>query len=252
MYSRKTIENNLILLSLAGSRAYGTATDESDHDWRGLMVRPIKDHYLRYEGFEQKDSGWQLETGNLLYLSEDTVVWDLQKFLKLANKANPNILENLWHESYKIQTAAGKKLVEDRELFINSNISKTYKGYAYSQLNKLKNKQNEQQLTRANDRKVGYRCKHAMHCLRLLYQLHYLALDGELIININKFSKKRAGLLRDIKNGDVPLDRVLDICQDLISVFDEMDFSQFPDPLPEQQLSEYFIEVLDLHYGSKS
>lgn len=250
MYSRKTIENNLILLALAGSRSYGTNTSESDWDWRGIMIRPSMRDYLRYEGFEQKDSGWHLETGNLLFLSEDTVVWDLQKYLKLANKANPNILEALWNTEYRVMHDVGAKLIQDRYMFLNRNVIKTYKGYAYAQLRKLENKNNEQQLTRKNDQKAGYRCKHAMHCLRLLYQLHYLVLDGELYLNINKFSKKRSDLLKQIKKGEVKLEYVQQTCEDLMTMLDESDFSEFPKPLSEQALSEYFIELLEMYYST--
>lgn len=248
MYSRKTIENNLILLVLAGSRAYGTHTEDSDYDWRGIMIRPNLSDYIRYEGFEQKDSGWNLETGNLLYLSQDTVVWDLKKYLALANKANPNILETLWNPDRRVTHPVGMKLVQDRNMFLNRNIAKTYKGYAYSQLRKLENKNNEQQLTRGNDQKAGYRCKHASHCLRLLYQLHYLFLRGELFLNVSNFSKKQQSLLSSIKEGNVELEYVQKSCNDMMSLMDDLDFDIFPKSLSQQYLSDYFIELLDLYY----
>lgn len=250
MYSRRQIEKNIILLALSGSRAYRTNTEESDYDWRGIMIRPIKEDYLRYEGFEQKDSGWLDEEGNISCLSEDTVVWDLKKYLQLANKSNPNILEVLWHDHYQIINPIGKQLVSDRNMFITRNVVKTYKGYAYSQLKKLDNP--NQTLPRVNDRKAGYRCKHAMHCLRLLYQLHYLFLKGELVISIDKFSKKQNFLLKKIKNGDVELDYIQKSAEDMISMLDKLDFSIFPKPLSEQKLSDYFIELLNKYYKYKS
>ena len=248
MYSRKTIEDNIVLLALAGSRAYGTSTKDYDYDWRGIMIRPSIEDYLRYEGFEQKDSGWLDEQGELDYLSEDTVVWDLQKYLKLANKANPNILEQLWHEGYRILEPVRRQLIKDRDLFINQNIKGSYRGYASSQLRRLQNVSGTQVLTRANDRKAGYKCKHVMHCLRLLYQLHYLLTKGRLIVDIRQFSNKRYFLLKNIKNGDVELSYVQQTAEDLMVMLNEADYSEIPKPMTQQQLSQYFITLLRTYY----
>jgi len=264
MYNRKTIENNIILMALAGSRSYGMETDSSDYDWRGIMIRPYFSDYVRYEGFEQKDSGWLEEDGKLKFLSEDTVVWDLKKYLKLANKANPNILEVIFNPNHKIITPTGQKLIDNRFMFLNRNVIKTYKGYAYAQLKRLSNKtQNlcseidlpspvKTSIRKVADENAGYPVKHAMHCLRLLYQLHYIYLKRDLVININGFSYKQELLLRKIKAGQIRLDYVQEECSRMMNILDELDFDVFPKPLPEQQLSDFFIEMIETYYANQS
>ena len=70
-----------------GSRAFGLASDDSDDDLRGIYLPPARLHWSLFklpEQLEFADAG------------KDEVYWELEKFLKLALKANPNVLETLW------------------------------------------------------------------------------------------------------------------------------------------------------------
>jgi hypothetical protein len=69
-----------------GSKAFGLASDESDDDLRGIYLPPARLHWSLRKLPEQ------------LEFSEgqrDEVYWELGKFLRLALKANPNVLETL-------------------------------------------------------------------------------------------------------------------------------------------------------------
>ena len=72
-------------------------------------------------------------------LSKDTVIYDLKKFLHLANKGNPNILELLYSHDYAYLTLVGEELIKNRRLFLNSNCKHSYVGYAYGQLKRMEN-----------------------------------------------------------------------------------------------------------------
>ena len=142
MYSRYWIEQNCILLTLTGSRMYNMHTSSSDYDWRGIFARPMYT-YLSFEQCEQKDGGWDTEEGlgiePFSSLSKDTVIYDLKKFLHLANKGNPNIIELLFSHNYVYLTDVGKELIKIRKAFLNESCKRTYIGYAYSQLKRMEN-----------------------------------------------------------------------------------------------------------------
>ena len=139
MYSRREVEEQTILLSLVGSRAYNLHTPDSDSDYKGVMCQTTK-QYLGYSNFEQKDKGFTTEEPYLFpMLEKDTVIYDIKKFISLASKCNPNILELLYMDEYVHITPAGQNLIKHRRKFINESIKRTYVGYAYSQIKRMEN-----------------------------------------------------------------------------------------------------------------
>ena len=139
MYSRSYIEQNTILLCVAGSRMYNLHTPSSDWDFRGVMVRPAKS-YASFQGFEQKDKGWEDEEGIggiFSQLGKDTVIYDLRKFLTLTHQGQPNQIEYLFAENYLHLTDAGKYLISQRDKFLTSSIKFRFIGYAKSQIQRM-------------------------------------------------------------------------------------------------------------------
>lgn len=134
--NRLEIENRTILLALTGSRGYGLATEGSDYDYRGVFIA-TKPYYLGLKEIEQKDSGWTEEEGKFDFLSQDTAIYELKKFLKLSIDNNPNILELLWFKDYVHLTDAGKILLQHRQMFLSKRVKHTYTGYGYAQIKKL-------------------------------------------------------------------------------------------------------------------
>ena len=85
--------------------------------------------------------------------------WELQKFLVMALRANPNILECLYSPVVEKTTPLADELLGIRQGFLSQMIFQTFNGYALSQFKKI-----EQDLRN----KCEVRSKHAMHLLRLL------------------------------------------------------------------------------------
>ena len=135
---RWEIENRTILLALTGSRGYGLATATSDYDYRGVFIA-TKPYYLGFSSIEQQDKGWQEpeDTTKFPYLSEDTCIYELKKFIRLSADNNPNILELLWFDDYKHITEVGKILQQHRQMFLSKRVKNTYAGYGYAQIKKL-------------------------------------------------------------------------------------------------------------------
>lgn len=142
-YNNKEIK--LILLTLAGSRLYGTSTETSDWDYRGIYIESVNEKIGLYECSEQIDDK-QLYSKYLkpifpeLHESDDITLFEIRKFCRLAADNNPNILDILFadEESIIYITEEGKELLAARDLFISKKAKFTFSGYAYSQLNRLK------------------------------------------------------------------------------------------------------------------
>jgi uncharacterized protein len=79
------LEKLIIYRCVVGSRAYGLDTDESDVDLRGVYVAPAELQWSLFGAPEQFEDN-----------ASQACYWELQKFLGMALKANPNILECLY------------------------------------------------------------------------------------------------------------------------------------------------------------
>ncbi|MBM3797864.1 MAG: nucleotidyltransferase domain-containing protein [Acidobacteria bacterium] len=133
---------------VVGSRAYGLETDASDTDRREFFLPPADLHWPLPALPEQIEDDAEQEC----YL-------DLEKFLRLALKANPNVLEVLYSPLVVRSTPLADELIAMRDVFLSRAVHQTYNGYVLSQFKKT-----EQDL-----RQHGVvRWKHAMHLIRLL------------------------------------------------------------------------------------
>lgn len=147
-------EYELIVLSVAGSRLYGNSTPESDWDYRGIMIAKNSDKLGLIDRVEQLggETG-KGKSGELLYdaltkagisleKTDDIVIYEVRRFIDLAIKANPNIMDILCHD-YKSDASIyindkGKMLLDAKALFLTKKIKFTFSGYAIAQLNKIK------------------------------------------------------------------------------------------------------------------
>jgi uncharacterized protein len=141
-------ENLVIYRCVVGSRAYGLETDESDIDRRGIYLAPADLEWSLFGAPEQFEDN-----------AAQACYWELQKFLIMALKANPNILECLYSPMVEKVTPLGEELLSMREAFLSQMIFQTFNGYAMSQFKKI-----EQDIRNSGQIKW----KHAMHLLRLL------------------------------------------------------------------------------------
>lgn len=139
---RKSVETRTILLTKVGSHSYGINTTDSDLDYKGIFIAP-QEYYWGLKVIEQKDRGWEQDSEQFPCLNgvKDLVFYELRKYLKLAQDANPNILELLFEslEFYEyIHPTVGQKLIDNRDLFLSKKIKYSYSGYAYAQIRKIK------------------------------------------------------------------------------------------------------------------
>ena len=126
----KNLGDNIILLTLGGSYAYGTNNENSDLDVRGCALNS-KMQILTNEKFEQ-------------FVNEvtDTTIYSFNKLISLLSNCNPNTIELLGNklEHYLYVSEIGKELIDNSHLFLSKRAVYSFGGYATAQLRRLDNK----------------------------------------------------------------------------------------------------------------
>jgi predicted nucleotidyltransferase len=122
--------NNIILLGLGGSHAYGTNVAGSDIDIRGIALNS-KEEILGSANFEQ-----------VVNNETDTTIYSLRKIVSLLTSCNPNTIEllGLKPEHYLYLSSIGQELLNNKKLFLSKRAKYSFGGYAFAQLRRLDNK----------------------------------------------------------------------------------------------------------------
>jgi hypothetical protein len=116
----------IILECISGSRAYKLDTPKSDTDIRGVFVLPKEDFYgLNYVA-QVNDA------------TNDTVYYELGRFMELLALNNPNILELLNTPSHAVLYKHPLLEILKPELILSKRCRETFGKYAYSQIKKAK------------------------------------------------------------------------------------------------------------------
>jgi len=172
------LEEFVIYRCVVGSRAFGLDSDDSDTDVRGVYIAPADLNWSLFGAPEQfEDSAAQ------------SCYWELRKFIVMALKANPNILECLYSPLVEKTTPLGAGLLGLRECFLSQMIFQTFNGYALSQFKKL-----EQDLRNQGE----VRWKHAMHLVRLLITGAETLRAGRVPVRVGQHRER----LLSVKRGE--------------------------------------------------
>ena len=124
------LKNNIILLGLGGSYAYGTNIETSDLDIRGVALNS-KSEILTNKNFEQ-----------FINNETDTTIYSFNKIITLLTNCNPNTIEllGLKPEHYLFTSSIGQELLDNKKLFLSKKAIHSFGGYANQQLRRLDNK----------------------------------------------------------------------------------------------------------------
>jgi predicted nucleotidyltransferase len=171
-----------LLRGIVGSCAYGLSTPESDVDIMGVYLEP-KDSFLGLRLVQDKD--FTVHTTSDL---RDQTFHEVGKFMRLALKSNPSILELLWLPdwAYEHLSVQGEYLIDNRHWFASADLVKNaYLGYATQQFKLL-----ERRGDFGSDMKKRTE-KHARHLYRLLIQGFGLYRSGELDVELSAMDAAR-------------------------------------------------------------
>ena len=167
-----------------GSQAYGLAGAESDIDRRGIYLPTAEMHWSLYGVPDQLENHDTQEA-----------YWELQKFLILALKANPNVLECLYTPLIETATPLARELLDMKAIFLSKLVYQTYNGYVMSQFKKM-------QSDIRNHGQVKW--KHVMHLIRLLISGISALRDGVVPVTVDAHRDQ----LLAIRTGQIPWDAV--------------------------------------------
>lgn len=161
-------DDHILLMGVTGSTAYGMATESSDIDRLGV-------HQARNR--ELLGLTRPLET--FTTTAPDSTTHELGKFVRLAVKANPTILELLYLDAYEKIHPAGRLLIDNRDLFLSQVVLQSYGGYVMSQVRRLQARGD----SFGPDTRNRY-AKHARHIFRLLQQGQSLLENGSIDVKV--------------------------------------------------------------------
>ena len=124
-------ENGLLLYEyVRGSNAYGLSLPTSDIDTGGVYLMPKKDYYSILNDYPEQISDSK----------NDTVWYEVGRYLELLYKSNPNMIESLYVPDRCVRyiTPAFEELRKNRELFLSKELLTSLCGYAKSQIYKAR------------------------------------------------------------------------------------------------------------------
>lgn len=218
--SRSNLYERVIFKCIIGSRAYGLDDDRSDTDYRGIFLPSAELHWSLYGVPEQIEC----------YETQEHY-WELQRFLVLALKANPNVLECLYTPLIESTTPLADELLQMRSTFLSRLVYQTYNGYVMSQFKKM-------QADLRNQGQVKW--KHVMHLIRLLISGISVMRHGFVPVRVEQHRDQ----LLAIKRGEVAWDETEKWRLALHTEFDQaLSETKLPDRPDYERANELLIKA---------
>jgi predicted nucleotidyltransferase len=123
-----------LYLVIRGSHAYGTNVETSDTDYAGVFIQSMDD-ILGNKYTEQINDD-----------TNDTVIYEVRRFLELLGSNNPTVLEllNTPEDCIIYKYPAFDLILNDKERFITKICAKSFGGYAKQQISKAKGQNKKQ------------------------------------------------------------------------------------------------------------
>jgi predicted nucleotidyltransferase len=253
------LEGSTAYLTIMGSVAYGVSADTSDMDVYGYCIPPkgvVFPHTVgvipgfgdQGERFDQ----WQEHhvkhpDGKQDY---DFSVFSIVKYFQLCMDNNPNMIDSLFTPRRCVlhSTQIGEMVRERRREFLHKGAWHKFKGYAYSQMAKIRSKTNAQNPARALSIATnGYDLKYAYHTVRLLNEVEQILVEGDLDLERNREQ------LKSIRRGEWTFPQ-------LETYFTEkertLEAQYAASPLPvrpdEEKIRTLLLDCLEQRYGTVS
>ena len=170
-------DDELLLLGVTGSTAYGLATDNSDVDRLGIYSVPT----TRLLGLDFN----MAKASVVLTEPDDVQMHEIGKYVGLVLKGNPTVTELLFLTEYEVRDPRIEPLLDIRaKLLGQDTIRAAYTGYALAQAKRLANRQAEGRKGFNSDL-AKRTAKHGRHCFRLMRQAEQLLTSGEITVDVS-------------------------------------------------------------------
>lgn len=242
---------------IMGSVAYGISTDTSDMDIYGFSIPPkeMVFPHLKGEilGFGKQAKRFDQYQQHHIYREDNNRQYDLQiysivKYFQLCMDNNPNMIDSLFVPQRCVLYCSkiADIVRENRREFLHKGSWHKFKGYAFSQLRKAKNKKPEGKRKETVE-KYGYDTKFATHLVRLLNEIEQIMIEKDLNLERNREQ------LKSVRNGEWTLNQIESYFEQkeraLEDVYSKSDLRWGPD---EKKIKELLLNCLEEYYGSLS
>jgi uncharacterized protein len=243
--------------TITGSMSYGVSSDSSDMDIMGFCI-PDKGTVFPHtrgevEGFGTKlprfEQFQQHHVKSLDGQTEyDVTIYNIVKFFQLCMENNPNMVDSLYTPDRCIThiTNIGKMVRENRDMFLHKGSWHKFKGYAYQQMKKIRDKANSSNPKRAESiAKYGYDVKFAYHVVRLINESEMIMTEHTLDIERSREQ------LKSIRRGEWTMTQLEEYAKskeaELEKVYNTSTLRYSPD---EDGIKNLLMQCLEEHYGS--
>jgi len=253
---KEVLVDNLILLGYRGSIAhnmYIPNTDPNsvdDIDIMGVFLAP-ENFYIGISQLKSENPQTieiKKEIDGILW---DCVYYELQHFVKMLLKGNPNVLSTLWlkKDHYLMVKDMGAKLLEKRDTFVTRNVYHSFVGCANGQLEKMEHHQTKGYMGEKRKRlvkKYGYDIKNAAHAIRILKMGVEFLWGGQLTVYRDPDGDDKN--LMSIKRGEWTLEAIKDKAEKLFEISKQaFEASKLPDE-PDSNTAEKLVMAILHHY----
>lgn len=235
---------------VGGSRLYGTSTENSDIDIRGVYVShdpsvimglSRDDHYVRNDS------------------EQDVAIYELKKFMGLLKKTNTQALEILCapDAKYTINLPAFEMIRKNRYRLIDSQkLFSTLQGYMFGEQARAFGKSSRKLGTRrkADIERLGYSPKNLAQLIRLGYCGEYFYNHGRFPVCLD--TSEHAAIheiIMDTKRNRFTLPKAEQLAQravdDLNAAKQNSQVSmEFDNDLAQEILLEIYFPILEKHH----
>ncbi len=247
------ILENSQYITMMGSHAYDTFTEQSDYDLYGFTIPP-KDivfpfHYGYIYGFSKDIPKFeQYQKHGMQYKKKDIdlQIFNIVKYFQLLMDNNPNMVDSLFTKiEYVIKCTKIAEMVRiNRKTFLHKGSYHRFKGYAYSQLKKVKS-MNRTGKRKAIVEKYGYDTKFAGHIVRLLDEAEQILQEGD--IDITRAKEQ----IKAVNRGEFTLEQIEQKFHEkekyLTELYEKSKLRHRPD---QEAIKELLLHCLEEYYGN--
>lgn len=168
------IESDMKILTqvVVGSRLHGLENENSDYDYRGIHMHPLKEVLSPFRHL--KNTSW-------IEGDEDNTSYELADFCKQAVHGNATILEVFFSDKIVKTTPLADEMREHWQKFMDTEkFIQASRGYAHNQWNKFYNFES------AGIKGQERTAKFAIAFLRVMWQCEQFLLTGEFKCSVKE------------------------------------------------------------------
>jgi uncharacterized protein len=221
------LEERTILLGPSGSYASGTNTENSDRDYRGVCIPPVE-YFLGLDSFNEYNKAGGKNFKNTKD-DVDVVINHINKFFRDAMNGAPQAMDLLFlrPQDYMKVTELGKKILDNRHLFLSKAVKGKFAGFANGQVKLMQHK--------------GYDHKVFMQAVKMLTGVIDILQTGDYSTYRSAGTRK---LLMDCRNGFFSFEQALHMIESLdIQLQEAYEMSPLPDKPDYAKINALLMDI---------